>query len=343
MWPGQQPPGGEQNPQDNPYQQPGYQQPNPYTQPGYQQPDPYAQQPQWGTPGPVGAPWPPQPPQGDGGNRTKVIAIVAATAVVVTACVTGFLVLGGDKDGGNGRDGKADGGGAGGKASRSASAEPTAAEASATDDNPHGAETEKPLVAGWKTVINPKWGTAFDVPADWQVGIPGALVGFEDRKSPDAKPLIAMSAPATYKPKWCTSDGDKNGRSHDTPLAVAGTKGHNGARNPGDAAVKTVPWWVYGGYTQPDKKSVTQDKQATDYTTASGVEGAYAWASSTGTPRRGKCAGDGKAITFAFRNAADDIVSFNLYAAKGVKGEVDKATIMKILNTVRVHGQPTEP
>ncbi|MFJ6519878.1 hypothetical protein ACIQJ4_16720 [Streptomyces filamentosus] len=36
MWPGQQPPGGEQNPQDqnqNPYQQPGYQQPNPYQQP----------------------------------------------------------------------------------------------------------------------------------------------------------------------------------------------------------------------------------------------------------------------------------------------------------------------
>lgn len=57
MWPGQQPPGGEQNPQDqNPYQQPGYQQPNPYQQPGYQetgypQPNPYGQQPgqpQWG-------------------------------------------------------------------------------------------------------------------------------------------------------------------------------------------------------------------------------------------------------------------------------------------------------
>ncbi len=98
MWPGQQPPGGEQNPQaNNPYQQPGYQQPNPYQQPGYQQPGAYGQQPpQWGTPAPAGAPQPPQ--GGGGGNRTKLVAIIAATAVVVAAGVTGFLVLGGDKD-----------------------------------------------------------------------------------------------------------------------------------------------------------------------------------------------------------------------------------------------------
>lgn len=91
MWPGQQPPGGEQNPQDqNPYQQPGYQQqPNPYQQPGYQQqPNPYQQQPgqqppgQWGAPTvPLGAP---QPPSGNGGgNKTKITAIVATAAVVV--------------------------------------------------------------------------------------------------------------------------------------------------------------------------------------------------------------------------------------------------------------------
>ena len=111
MWPEQQPPGGEQNPQDphppqvpphNPYQQPGYQQPNPYQQPGYQQTG-YPQCPplspsprnRVGRSGPAGAP---QPPSGGGGNRTKIIAIVAAAAVVIAAGVTGFLVLGGDKD-----------------------------------------------------------------------------------------------------------------------------------------------------------------------------------------------------------------------------------------------------
>ncbi|MBC3982491.1 hypothetical protein H8N01_07930 [Streptomyces sp. AC536] len=68
MWPGQQPPGGEQNPQDqNPYQQPGYPQtgppgqPGPYQTPAPGQPNPY-QQPvpppgaQPGPPGPPGAP-----------------------------------------------------------------------------------------------------------------------------------------------------------------------------------------------------------------------------------------------------------------------------------------------
>jgi hypothetical protein len=350
MWPGQQPPGDPQNPQHpqnpqpNPYQQPGYQQPgyqqpgypqpNPYQQPGYQQPNPYAQQPQWGAPAPMGGPQPPQ--GGGGGNRTKVVAIVAAAAVVVTAGVTGFLVLGGEKDD------KADGthGGKAG-ASTSASADPTAS-ASGSDDNPRGTETEKPTVPGWKVVVNPKWGTAFDVPADWEVQSPGLTVGFEDDKSQDAKPLIAMSAPAEYKSKWCTSDDDKDGTTEDTPLAVAGTKGGSGAKNTDEVAVNTVPWWVYGGYTQPDKKSIGFDKKATPYTTKSGVKGSLAWAWSTNTPRKGKCASDGKAVTFGFKNSAGDFVSWNFYGAKGVKGEVPKATILKILSTVRLHGDPTE-
>ncbi|MGW7406637.1 hypothetical protein ACWGI9_23405 [Streptomyces sp. NPDC054833] len=334
MWPGQQPPGGEQNPQNNPYQQPGYQQPNPYQQPGYQQyqqPNPHGQQPQWGAPGPVGGPQPPQ--GGGGGNRTKLIAIVAAVAVVVAAGVTGFLVLGGNKDD------KADGG-SGKKTSQSPSPEPTAT-SSGSNDNPRGDETEKPLVAGWKVVVNPKWGTAFDVPADWQIDSPGTLIGFEDRKSSDGKALIMMSAPAEYKSKWCTSDDDKDGRSDDTALAVVGTKGESSAKSAGDAAIREVPWWVYGGYTQPDKKSITYDKKATDFTTKSGVKGAYAWARSTNTPRKGKCATDGKSLTFGFENSAGDIVSFNFYGAKGVKEEVDTATIMKILSTVRLHGDPT--
>ncbi|MFJ3307793.1 hypothetical protein ACIPSA_32835 [Streptomyces sp. NPDC086549] len=335
MWPGQQPPGGEQNPQNNPYQQPGYQQPNPYQQPGYQQyqqPNPYGQQPQWGAPAPVGAPQPQQ--GGGGGNRTKLIAIVAAAAVVVAAGVTGFLVLG------RGKDDKADAG-SGQPASQSPTPEPSAT-SSGSGDNPRGDQTEKPLVAGWKVVVNPRWGTAFDVPADWQLDTPGTSIGFTDRKSEDGKALITMSAPAEYKSKWCTSDDDKDGKTDDTALAVVGTKGESGAKNPGDAAVREVPWWVYGGYTQPDKKSITYDKKATAYTTRSGLKGAYAWARSTGTPRKGKCATDGKSLTFAFENSAGDLASFNFYGVKGVSEEVDKATIMKILGTVRLHGDPTQ-
>jgi hypothetical protein len=132
----------------------------------------------------------PQPPRGGGGggNRTKLVAILAASAVVVAAGVTGFLVLGGDKDD------TADGGsGKNTKASASTSGEPGEPTASASDDDPRG-EQLKPTIKGWKVVVNPKWGTAFDVPPDWEVRSPGWGIGFEDEKSDDGKPLIMMSA-----------------------------------------------------------------------------------------------------------------------------------------------------
>ncbi|MFD3620082.1 hypothetical protein ACFWWT_33555 [Streptomyces sp. NPDC058676] len=331
MWPGQQPPGGEQNPQqqNNPYQQPGYQQPNPYQQPGFQQPNPYAQQPQWGAPAPAGAPAP--PPPGGGGGRTKVVAIVAALAVVVAAGVTGFLVLGGDKDE------EADGG-KDAKPSASTSTEPSA---SPSEDDPRGGDAEQATIKGWKIVVNPKWGTAFDVPADWEVQSPTSAVAFEEENSDDLKPIITMSAPAILKSNWCESDDDKDGRTDTMSLAATGTKGANGAKNTDEIAINTPAWWVFGGYTQPDKKSITLDKKATPYTTTSGIQGSYAWASSKDTPATGKCVTDGKAITFGFKNSAGDFVSWNFYGAKGVKEEVSKETIMKILSTVRVHGDPT--
>ncbi|MFF2848167.1 hypothetical protein ACFVT5_17880 [Streptomyces sp. NPDC058001] len=344
MWPGQQPPGGEQNPQDqnpNPYQQPGYQQPNPYQQPGYQQPNPYpqqpGQQPGWGAPTtPMGAP---QPPSGDK-KKTKLVAIVAASAVVVAAGVTGFLVLGGEKDDSAKDDGKK----VKEKPSASATKEPGTAGAGSggtADDNPRGTDDEKATIDGWKVVINPKWGTAFDVPGDWEIETPDTMIGFEDSKKADGKPIITMSAPAYYKSKWCQSDEDKDGRTNDTALGAVGTKGANGAKSTDEVAVNQVPWWVYGGYTQPDKKSITFDKKAKPFTTTSGIQGSIARAQSTNTPQKGKCDSDGKAITFGFKNSKGDFVAWNLYGAKGVDGEIPEETIMKILKTVRLHGTPT--
>lgn len=92
---------------------------------------------------------------------------------------------------------------------------------------------------------------------------------------------------------------------------------------------------------QPDKKSLSYDKKGTPFTTTSGITGSIGWAQSTNTPDKGKCASDGKALTFGFKNSAADFVSFNFYGAKGVKDEVSKATLMKILGTVRLHGTPT--
>ncbi|MEU7424716.1 hypothetical protein [Streptomyces sp. NPDC040750] len=347
MWPDQQPPGGAHNPQQNPYQQPGYQQPNPYQQPGPQQhpqagppgqqqpagpygQPPYGQQPQWGQPT-VPTPGPPQ----GGGGRTKLIAVVAAMAVVVAAAVTGFLVLGGSKD----DEAKDDKGGP--HPSQSPTSAPTPDPSSSTaQDDPRGNSTEKPTVAGWKVVVNSKWGVAFDVPPEWEVQTPGLAVYFDFPKSEKDKG-ITMSGIAEYKSKWCTSDDDKDGRTEDTALAVVGTKGADGAKNSNEIALNTPPWWVYGGYTMPDKKSISWDKKATAFTSASGVKGSYAWAQSSHTPRRGKCVTDGKALTFGFQNSAHDYVSFNFFGATGVRGEIPKATVLKVLGTVRLHGTPT--
>ncbi|MGW7299700.1 hypothetical protein [Streptomyces sp. NPDC054829] len=330
MWPGQQPPGGEQNPQqqNNPYQQPGYQQPNPYQQPGYQQPNPYAQQPGWGaptqpttvtTPGGGGG------GGGGGGNRTKLVAIVAATAVVVAAGVTGALVLTGDKDD------KADG-----KASPSPtvtkSSEPS--ESSSTGES-RGDEELEPTVKGWKVVVNTRFGTMFDVPADWEIDRQDTSVGFEWKDKDGKLDRTTVTAPAYLKSKWCTVDSDKDGRTEDTALATAGTRGENGAKDLDEAAETRVPWWIFGGYTQPDRKSVKYDKPE-PYTTASGIKGSLATAHSENTPQKGKCDSEGKAWTFAFENGAGDYVTWNLYGAKGVPDEISEETAKKILSTVRL-------
>ncbi|MGX1094871.1 hypothetical protein RKD47_005552 [Streptomyces albogriseolus] len=221
MWPGQQPPGGEQNPQsNNPYQQPGYQQPNPYQQPGYQQPNPYQQQPQWGEPSTVGMPQPGD--GGGGGNRTKLVAIIAATAVVVAAGVTGFLVLGGDKD--DEADGKKPAKPSA-TASKDASADPAP---SASGGNPRGGEGEKATIPGWQVVVNTRFGTKFDVPADWEIETPDTSVGFEWEEKNGEMGRTTVTAPAYLKSKWCTADENKDGRTEDTALATAGTRGENG-------------------------------------------------------------------------------------------------------------------
>ncbi|MEU1147802.1 hypothetical protein ACFYO9_34260 [Streptomyces sp. NPDC005863] len=341
MWPGTQPPGGEQNPQDqsqNPYQQPGYQQPNPYQQPGYQQPG-------YQAPNPYQQP----APGGDAGSggRTKAVSLVMAAAVVVAAGVTGFMVLGGEDDEG----GRGDKDTAAGPPERPARHEPsaTADDDSDSSDGSDAADSNggrdadndlKPTIKGWRVVVNPKWGTAFDVPPEWEVQNPGSGIALEDIKT--GKPMMTMSAPAYLEPAWCVADDNKDGRSEDHELAAVGTKGAKGARNTAEVAVNQVGWWVYGVYTQPDKKSFTNDDKAEPYTTASGIKGSIARARSTNTPQQGECATDGKAITFGFKNAEGEYVSWSLYGAKGVPDEIPEKTVMKILSTVRTHEDPTE-
>ncbi|GAA2922044.1 MULTISPECIES: hypothetical protein [Streptomycetaceae] len=344
MWPGQQPPGGEQNPQDqnqNPYQQPGYQQPNPYQQPGYQQPgyqqgqpgqqpgypqpNPYQQPtvPQYAVPG--GQPGGPQP---DDRKKTTIVAIVAATAVVVAAVVTGVVVMNKDDD-------KGGTSGAGGKASPSAKPSDTASSPAA---NPRGGEDAAPTVPGWKVVTNPKWGTQFDVPGDWEVAGSSVFSGFEDVKNPTGKPAVGFTAPAYYKSKWCVDDSDKDGRDEDTGLAGVGTKGGQGAKSTDEAATNEAANWVWAAYAQEDPKEKVKIGKPKPYTTKSGLSGSVVTATATGLANKDKCDTDGKSIAFTFKNTKGEYASWVLYANAGVADELPDATVQKILSTVRLAG-----
>lgn len=348
MWPGQQPPGGEQNPQDqnqNPYQQPGYQQPNPYQQPGYQQP---GQQPGYQQPGQPGYPQPnpyqqptvsqyavpgqPGPPQGDDKKKTTIIAIVAAAAVVVTAVVTGVVVLGKDdeKSGKNVADGK----------KPSASAKPSEA-TSAPVDNPRDGSDAKPLIPGWKVVTNPKWGTQFDVPGDWEVASSGMISGFENVKNPEGPPAVGFSAPAFYKSKWCIDDADKDGTKEDTSLAGVGTKGAQGAKSTDEAAGIAADNWSWAPYAQEEPKGTVKVGKAKPYTTKSGLSGSVVTATAANVKKNEKCDTDGKSIAFSFLNAKKEYAIWVLHANAGVKDELPDTTIQQILSTVRLAGSST--
>ncbi|MFG2983942.1 hypothetical protein ACGFYQ_22265 [Streptomyces sp. NPDC048258] len=335
MWPGQQqPPGGEQNPQDaqqNPYQQqpgqPG--QPNPYQQqqPGYGYPQPGYQTP------PPTQPWSqPQPPQqpGRGGSpyQTKTVAIVAAAAVVVAAAATGAFVLTRDDKKTNEADDKPSA-----SASAPASSAPAPAGSSA---NPRAGGDAKPVIPGWKVVLNPKHGTAFDVPPEWNVLGSGMAIGFGDEAKNDGSAAVMMSGPAKLKEDWCKVDADKNGSEESTALAGTGTKGGQGAKDTAEAVRNEAGNWAWAGYAQKAPKGTTKVSEPKEYTTSSGLKGHMATASVTGVPKENKCSSDGKSIAFSFKNANGDFASWILYSAAGVPDEVSKETMEKILSSVRL-------
>ncbi|MEU2157060.1 hypothetical protein ABZ532_18925 [Streptomyces sp. NPDC019396] len=348
MWPGQQPPGGEQNPQDpnqNPYAQPGYQQPNPYAQPGYQQPNPYAQPGQQPNPyphqqpatPPYPHPAPPQPgppqPGGPGGSsdrkKTTIVAIVAATAVVAAAVITGAVVLNGKDEG----DDRADDG-----KKPVVSPAPSTQAPSPTANPRDGSNEAKPLITGWKVVTNPKHGTQFDVPPEWEVAGTGVATGFEDQEKGDGSPLIMMTAPAYFKSKWCSIDSNKDGRDEDSSLAGTGTKGGQGAKDTASASHSEAGTWVWAAYGQAEPQSKVKFTKPKPYTTKSGLSGHVSTAWIDGVKKDDKCDTDGKSIAFSFKNAKGDFANWILYANKGVPDELPDATIAQVLSTVRLAG-----
>lgn len=256
----------------------------------------------------------PPPPSRGGGRGTAAVAVCAVAAVVAAAGIAGFLVFGGGD-------------------SAKPAAGPTPADSVAPTDGP--AAPEAPLVPGWKTVVNPARGIAFDVPAEWAPKPAGWISYVAEDSDPDEKPLVGFSAPAILKEKWCLSDDDHNGTQEETALASAGSRGEREARSTAEAARENARLWVYGNYAQPHGDKVTTGP-AEPFTTRSGLTGSVATATSSGVEAKGRCDVDGRATAFAFRDAKGQIVSWTFVGVRGVTDEVPDQTVRKILATVRL-------
>ncbi|MET9697230.1 hypothetical protein ABZY31_09910 [Streptomyces sp. NPDC006529] len=309
----------------NPYRQPP---PPPGMPPAHAAPEPVTTP---IAPYPVGGPYgmPPgqqPPPPAKRGRTTVLVAVVAAAAVVVAAAaVGGVLLLGND-------DRTADRADADPSSSASAPASPSGSASGSASASP--STTVPPTIPGWKTVVNPQHGTAFDVPPEWEVAAPSVFSGYEDDTDHE-KILIGHTAPAFYKSQWCSLDSDGDGRIDHFRLATTGTKGADGAKDTRDVAEKEAPTWVFAAYTQPDKSLVKWDKPV-DYTTASGVKGTYVTAHSEGAKKPNKCTGDGRSVVFGFKNGKGDFVAWDFYGRTGVPGAVGDELIMRIMSTVRL-------
>ncbi|WP_079199296.1 hypothetical protein [Streptomyces sp. CB01249] len=264
----------------------------------------------------MSAPEPPRPRR----NRTTVAVVAASAAVVVACAAVGYLTL---RDDGNDEAGP--------------QPTPTASASASTDKTDRGAGGggADPLVPGWNTVVNAKRGITFDVPVSWKRQSASWVSYVTENDDPKEKPLVAMMAPAILKEKWCTSDDDKDGSPDTYSLASVGTTGEQGAKSAAEAAEDTAKTWVYGLYTQPDRSRLTVGEPES-FRTKSGVEGSLVTVTSSGSPKKGKCDTDGKAMTFAFKNAEGRFVSWTYVGAHDVPDEVSDTTIRQILSTVRL-------
>ncbi|WP_399131958.1 hypothetical protein [Streptomyces sp. ITFR-16] len=260
----------------------------------------------------------PEPPRR---NRTTAVVVSAAAAVVVACAAVGYLAL---RDDGNGE-------------ARPQPSPTAPASADGTDRGAAGGGSG-PLVPGWKTVVNAERGITFDVPDSWARKAASWVSYVAENDDPKEKPLVGMMAPAVLQEKWCTSDDDKDGTQDDYALASTGTTGEQGSRSAAEAAEDTAETWVYGLYTQPDRSRLTVGEPES-FRTKTGVEGSLVTVTSSGTPKKGKCDTDGKAVTFAFKNAEGEFVSWTYVGAHGVPDEVPDATIRQILGTVRLYKQ----
>lgn len=331
MWPGQQQPGGEQNPQQpNPYQQPGYQQPNPYQQqPGFGQqpggdPNAYQQPPgQWGAPTYPGGPQGPQGPQGGNGKskKTAIIAIAAALVVVAGSVVTGAVLLQDDDEGD--------------KNDKASEKQESGGDEKSTGGGASGGEKKKkdptdPTIDGWQTATNSKYYASFDVPADWKVESSKSY-GWGEKDDELGLPEVSLTGPAIYKQGWC---------SEESTMAVTGIKGAQGAKDTKEATEPQADSFAYFAFGE--QKNAVERAKAKPFKNKHGIKGHIATSKAVDVKKKEKCDTDGQVVAVSWINANDDLATFVAVAPTGEKDAVSHKTLLKIASTIRTTGDPDE-
>lgn len=373
MWPGQQQPGGEQNPQQpNPYQQPGYQQPGPppppYQQPGHQQqgypqqgqqpgqqPNPY-QQPGYGSEQGYGG----QP--GTGQNPYAQPGGPGQSGQWGPASMPGGPQAPMDPKQGPGGNKKRN------IIVASVAAVAVAAAAVAGvfvftgDDKKDDEADDKPSASAsegsggesspaQETDPGGGGGDSADpgkpVVPGWQTVInPKWYSAFDVPKTKDwevQRDSVITGFEddkgkvlvAMSAPAYYKKDWCKS-----SSRAAVGTKGAKGSKDTKEAAKLAAANFALAGYDQKQKGTL-KETPPKPFHNDHGIKGHTAAATITGAPKDDKCSpGAGKVVTASWINSNGDLAIWVFYTDAGVKDEVPDATIKKMLGSLRNYEAP---
>lgn len=295
------PPGSVPPPGSGQYSQPAISQP--YGHPQQQYPPQYAGQQPYQQPGYVQQPYGyapqayPGPPRRSGGSG-PILAVVALIAVVaIGAAVALAYAVGAFEDGST-------------AASSTTSVTPT---------GPLTGTSTVPLSPGAQGVLIPQYRVAYDVPSTWTIDSEYASVS-----------LVGRSG--TFSGRGKTFEGaDFCPGSAYRALAGVGTSTES---DPAAAATAVATMSAESGYSDPTGGTLTAP---TSLTTESGLTGQFVETSGSWTPRVGGCTADAYSVyTFAFRNAAGQVLALTILADRNTTGELTAADAKKMITSLRL-------
>ncbi|MFF2083294.1 hypothetical protein ACFVVM_05940 [Nocardia sp. NPDC058176] len=296
------PPGTTPPPGSGQYSQPAISQP--YAYPQQQYPPQYAgQQPYQQQPGYAQQPYGyapqayPGPPRRNGGSGT-IVAVVALIAVVVIGGAVALAYAAGAFD----------------DSSTAASAT-----TSVTPTGPLTGTSTAPVSPGAQGVLIPEYRVAYDVPTAWTIDSEYASVSLTGRTG-----TFAGRGKTFEGASFCPGSAYR-------ALAGVGTSTES---DPAAAATAVAKISAESGYSDSTGGKLTTP---TSLTTQSGLTGQFVETSGPWTPRVAGCTVNAYSVyTFAFQNAAGQVLALTILADRNATGELTAAEAKKMITSLRL-------